>query len=250
MRRSDGNFLTPKGEHPTSVPWCPPPEGPLWAPRILDLRDEQTNPPRSLRGAAISSVRRGKVLTRPPSAVDGVCLHQTAVSYGGQGRDRYRRALHVATHALAFKDGVGVLSAPPAWWMSGAGPLNRRGVHLEVEGLYSGLLDDPTTAPREDLETTWQGREPDELTETTIETARATLRALVEDTREWGADLRYLYAHRQSSATRRSDPGEALWRALVPWAERELGLVARTGFTLGNGRPIPKAWDERGVVAY
>lgn len=237
-------------DHLPPVPWCPPPEGPLWAPRILDLRGEQTNPPRSLRGAAISSVRGGKVVTRPASAVDGVCLHQAAISFGGQGEARYRRALHVATHALAFTDGVGALSAPPSWWMSGAGPLNRQVVHLEVEGLYSGLLDDPTTAPREDLETTWQGSEPHELTETTIETARATLRALVDATREWGADLRYLYAHRQSSATRRSDPGEALWRALVPWAERELGLVPRPGFTLGNGRQIPRAWDERGRGGY
>lgn len=243
-----------KARSSQSIPWCPPPReapaAPTWSPRILDLRGEQVDPPRARDGAAIASVRRGRVVVRQPSDVDGVCLHQTAVSYGGHGDARYRRALQVATHALAFRDGVGVLSAPPSWWMSGGGALNRQVVHLEVEGLYSGLLDDPTTAPREDLETTWQGREPDDLTETTIETARATLRALVEATREWGANVRYLYAHRQSSATRRSDPGEGLWRALVPWAERELGLVPRPDFTVGDGRPIPSAWDERGIGRY
>ncbi len=219
-----------------------------YAIEIIDMRAEQRNPPRNVAGKATSKRHRGKAVSRAPSQVDAVVLHQTACALTGP--KRYQRALHVAAHAVAYPDGVGVLSAPPAWYMNHGNALNARSLGLEVVGLFSGLLDVDDTPEREDLDTTWQRREPAVFDERAIETARATLRALVETGREWGAPLRYLLAHRQSSPTRRSDPGEAIWRALAPWAEEQLGLVALPDLVVDDGRPIPIEWDARGVGRY
>lgn len=235
--------MLPPYRNRKGIPWCPPPPEPTepeWTPTLVDMRDKQTNPPRSASGAAISSVRGGKARTRPPSAVDGVCLHQAGVVFGGD--PPWERAIHVACHAMAFRGGVGVISADPSWWMSGAGPLNERTVHLEVDGLYRGVIGDDSTA--------WQDDGVVELDERTLLTAKATLTELVRITREWGADLQYIYAHRQSSAMRRSDPGEEIWRELVPWAEAYLDLSPRFTFTLDAGKPIPLEWDERGKGRY
>jgi hypothetical protein len=208
---------------------------------ILDLRAEQRNPPRSLSGEHLAKRHKGKVVARAPSQVDAIVIHQTACDHVGP--KRYRRALHVAAHAVAHRDGVVVLTCPPAWYMNHGNGLNARSLGLECVGLFSGLRDVDDTPQREDLDTTWQRREPTPLDDLAIETFRAGLRALVEAGRAWGAPLRYLLAHRQSSATRRSDPGEAIWRALAPWAEAHLGLATVPALVVDDGRPIPFEWD-------
>jgi hypothetical protein len=216
---------------------------------IVDLRAEQKNPPRSMKGAHLAKRARGRAVERRPEDVDAIVVHQTACDF--LGPYRYRRALNVAAHAVAYRDGVAILTCPPAWYMNGGNGLNPRGLHLECVGLLSGLVDVDDTPQREDLDTTWQRRAATVLDDRAIESYWAGLRALVESGRKWGAPLRYLFAHRQSSATRRSDPGEGIWRALAPWAEEHLGLVTMPRHVVGDGRPIPREWDsERGVGRY
>jgi hypothetical protein len=139
---------------------------------------------------------------------------------------------------------------PLDWYMYHGNRLNGPTLGLEVSGLYSGLLDDPMTAPREDLRTTWKG-EPMEITPEIVAAGRAALRWMVEEGRRAGMPIQNVYAHRQSHGGKPGDPGEGLWRALVvEYAVPVLGLKPDYGFTVDEGRPIPKAWDEHGVGVY
>jgi hypothetical protein len=63
--------------------------------------------------------------------------------------------------------------------------------------------------------------------------------------------IEYIHAHRQSSGTRRSDPGEELWQKVVlEFAVPVLGLKTEPSRVLKDGRPIPESWDLDGSGAY
>lgn len=59
-----------------------------------------------------------------------------------------------------------------------------------------------------------------------------------------GAEWKGVWAHRQSEATRESDPGVEVWQKIaVPWREK-LGLDASQLENMwGTGHPIPREWD-------
>lgn len=242
---------------PLAPPTLP---APSWSPddvEVLDWRDRQPNPPPLVRNKRKHKIdpRTRLVVERDPHDVDGIVLHQTACVFGpsDDAERRHRRALGVACHALAFRDATVVLANPLRWLVWHANGFNPRALGLEVEGLFPGLLDDPRTVPREDIATTWGG-EPDELTEMLVATAQRALRELVERGRAEGMPIRYLWAHRQSSGSRRSDPGEEPWRRIaIEYGQRELGLELQPALALpsrssGHGRPIPRAWDPAGGV--
>jgi hypothetical protein len=133
---------------------------------------------------------------------------------------------------------------------------NERSYGLEIEGAYCGLEDDPTTvARREDLETE-PNAHPNTLDESTIAAACAAVQALYSEGKRLGSPLKYVVAHRQSSPTRRADPGQAIWQEVaIKFCMDVLGLVPDPRHTLlshdGQGRQIPLAWDPRnGVGAY
>lgn len=225
----------------------------------FDLRKEQTNPP--VTSKPKHKIQGGKVARRLPKSITGIVVHQTACTFGvtpsairaADGNKRLataRRALGVACHGLAFRDGFYAIANPIDWYVYHGNEFNSTTLGLEIEGFYSGLCDDPETVPREDLETTWGGK-PQELTALAIDSARACLARLVELGRAEGCPLEWIYAHRQSSATRRSDPGEAIWRHVVlDYAIPVLGLNTRPKFVLGDGRPVPKQWQADGVGGY
>lgn len=86
--------------------------------------------------------------------------------------------------------------------------------------------------------------------EHTILTGRAALRLAVTHSRDKGAPIENLYAHRQYSAGRIGDPGEGWWREIgIPMA-KELNLERPVTFTHGSGREICREWDELGRVDY
>lgn len=81
-----------------------------------------------------------------------------------------------------------------------------------------------------------------------IEAAKATIRWAHADVARHGGKITHLFAHRQSSGTRQSDPGSALWQAIALPLLRELRLSdGGHGYRVGSGRPIPEAWDARYV---
>lgn len=235
------------------------PAGPSPASGFFDLRVEQDF---EYPNAARKVRKIGKaVVYREPRDVDTIVVHQTACEFGVSAASivkaggnielaRARRALEVACHALAFRHGYFVAAHPLRVYVNHGNRFNDRSLGLEVEGRYAGLEDDPTTIAREDLRTTWGGK-PTTLDDATIASACAALRWLVEEGRRDGMPIRYVVAHRQSSDTRRSDPGQAIWRRVVlDFGVRVLGLVAQRGSPWQEGRPIPKQWDPDGEGDY
>jgi hypothetical protein len=217
----------------------------------------------------------GQTVRRSPLAVDGITLHQTAVEFRPTryyldlaGGDRKLalalRALMgprgaragVAAHYFAHDD-LAVRLLPLDWYVYHGNRLNGSTIGVEVSGLFSGLLDDPDTPPREDLLTTWGDDPPMVLTPKRIRGARMAVRDAVIEGRAMGMPIRYAYAHRQSNGSKPGDPGEGLWRAVIlEYAVPELGLAPRHAFTLDNpgrgkdGLPIPRQWDPKGVGDY
>jgi hypothetical protein len=224
--------------------------------RIYDLVGEQSlNNPKTRRVA-------GRTVMRDMSTVNTLIVHQTAIpfdvadyqihaAHGDRRLAKARRALDVAAHGIAYRDGFGALGHDVRAYVNAAGPGNPFSVNLEIEGRYPGLLDDPETTPtREDVESTWGGP-PMMLDSATIAAACATAERLCRDVAAFeGCKLRYVMAHRQTSATRRADPGEEIWRKVVlDYIVPVLGLQVRYD-TAGTGREIPAAWDPNGVGAY
>lgn len=226
---------------------------------MLDLRSEQVPAHRKTR------TRRGRTVLRDPRRISGIVVHQTAARYGVTDRQLRvsggnrqlalgRRALNVACHAMAFRDGFFVVTHELAAHVNHGNGFNAYCLGLEIDGRYPGLRDDPATTPtREDLITTWGG-EPDAITDTIVATAREALRWLVVAGRAAGMPIGHVFAHRQSSGKRRSDPGEELWqRVVMEYAVPVLGLEAHPEMALGSksagpGRPIPVEWDPVGGV--
>lgn len=213
--------------------------------RIIDLRAEQI--PRK----GDHRLRMGKPVVRRPADVTSLCVHQTACIFGPLAKPevRYRRALDIASHATAFRTGVGVLQTPVLWYVNGGGPINRSAIHLEGEGHYAGAPDEPSTPQREDIRSTWGGK-PTPLDEPALATLCVTAATLVELARGEGCPIEWVYAHRQFEASRRSDPGHEMWRDFVlGFCVGRLGLKTRPDYTLGDGRAIPASWGE-GTAKY
>ena len=215
---------------------------------IVDLRAEQPNPPPLYNGKRKHRIAGGKVVTRDPATVDAIVLHQTACVFGKAAHQptRHHRALGVACHALAFNDGVVVLANPLRSWVNHGNGFNSRSLGLEVECNARGLVADPKTVSGLEVPPTPEA----------IAAGREAIAALVKLGRAEGMPIRYILAHRQSSPTRRSDPGEQLWKALVvDYAVPVLGLLAQPELVMTDlkgrpGRPLPPQWDPGGVRAY
>ncbi|MEM7158640.1 MAG: N-acetylmuramoyl-L-alanine amidase [Myxococcota bacterium] len=214
--------------------------------KVYDLREQADSPHKKSKTVA------GRTVQRRASSIDAITIHQTAVKFGvksyqisAAGGDRdmalARRAFKVACHALAFHDGFISLAAPLRWYVYHANSLNRRSLGLEIDGNYAGLAGGRTA----------NGRPPTPLTDKVIEASRMAVKLLMEEGRKEGCPIKYIHAHRQSSRSRRGDPGEELWRKVVlEYAVPVLGLQTEPGKTWGNGKPIPKDWDPNGVGEY
>jgi hypothetical protein len=223
---------------------------------VYDLRLEPI--PRAANGKF--KLFKDIAVRRNPGLVDGIVLHQTAIEYGASDRQIRladgdeqlaiaRRAKGIACHACSF-EGYYTKTYPLSWYIYHGNALNRTTLGLEIEGRYPGLLDDPRTIRREDLKTLWKG-EATPFSTDRLNAAKAALHYLVKEGRALGMPIQYVYAHRQAKSNRRSDPGEELWQKLaVEYGVAVLGLETRPSYTIGTGRPIPPAWDSRGIGTY
>lgn len=208
---------------------------------IVDLRSEQKPAGPDVKCGRIV---QGRLMQRDPKTITGICVHQTAVVFGASSaavlaakgdRDlaRHRRALGVHAHATAFQDGTGVLAYQlPSYVFHGNG-LNAESIGLEIEGAYDGKADRR------------------EVPDGAVSAARELLARIVDEGRKAGMPLTHIWAHRQSSPSRRGDPGAELWRRVVlEYAVPVLGLETQPGRTWGEGRPIPREWDPHGIGTY
>jgi N-acetyl-anhydromuramyl-L-alanine amidase AmpD len=211
--------------------------------KLYDLRREQSDPhPKSKRD------RSGKTVRRTPAAIDSIVLHQTGVRFSASSTERLAaRALGVACHAMAFRDGFLVWPVEPLWYIHHADRLNARSLGLEVEGVYPGQISSKTRPV---------GETP--LTDEVVHAARMGIKLLVEEGRRCGCPIKYIFAHRQCDSWRRADPGEGLWRrVVVEYAVPELKLVAQQADRFPHpkgatrkGKSIPTRWDPKGVGKY
>jgi len=114
---------------------------------------------------------------------------------------------------------------------------NRLLVGVSLEGSFPGL-----ESKRKSKHHAYDGH--------TIETGRAALRLAVKHSRDLGAPIRWLYAHRQYSAGRLGDPGAGWWREIGLPVANEMNLQVNYEFKHGSGNQIPVEWDDKGLVDY
>lgn len=207
--------------------------------KFYDLREEQTWPiPKSMR-------RRGETVMRGPRSVNGIGLHQMGIAFSVNERQlaqsdgdadlaKARRFMNVPGHANVSLDGFWMIHAPLEAYLNHGNKLNSFTLGLEIEGLYNGRVNE------------------DKMNNKTLEASKAALKYLVDEGRKLGMPIEFIYAHRQSSAMKRGDPGAEIWQKLVlDYAVPDLGLKVRNDYTVGSGRPIPKEWDpENGIRNY
>ena len=215
---------------------------------MYDLRNE----PWELRAARKFRRKQGRPVIRDPRSVTGITIHQTAAKFGvapyqvhAAGGDTKlalaRRSLRVACHVMTFHDGFLAWPNPLSWYVYHGNGFNAFELGIEIDGCYPGVVGGKT----------WNGKKPTETTDISIRAARAGIRHLVLEGRALGMPIEYIHAHRQSSATRRDDPGEELWKKVVlEYAIPVLGLKVERGRVLKDGRPIPQEWDFYGMGKY
>jgi hypothetical protein len=205
---------------------------------VLDLRSRQTpsGPPKA------GKLHKGALVMRDPSTIDTICLHQTATllppgkadlraANGDPALARHLRALRVHAHVTAFTTGTAVIAYPLRAYVWHGNGANASSIGVECEASLTGL--------------------DTSCDEKVVEAGRAALTWLCENGPTEGIHISYIVAHRQSSKTRRGDPGLALWRAVaLDHGVAKLGLRTTPERVWGDGRPIPVEWQADGVGNY
>jgi hypothetical protein len=178
---------------------------------------------------------------RPWSQITGITLHQTAGLIGE--RTAVWRGVHA--HLGVTRLGKIVHLYDFADRVNHGHNLNAADVGIEIDGHFCGVEGD--------LRTYWRPagdphRMPLTPTAAQIEAARIAVEFVIEAVAAEGGCVRFIHAHRQSSCMRQGDPGSAIWREVGLWAQQHLGLEdGGPGWTVGDGLPIPEAWDPRRV---
>jgi N-acetyl-anhydromuramyl-L-alanine amidase AmpD len=173
----------------------------------------------NLIGEAPKSKRHERIGT-----IDAVVLHQTGFTRGLDPR----RYLKVTAHFVVLADGTVVQLHPLEARLSASDGFNGRSVSIEFVGNFQSA-DGKWWQPSQfgaDLVTVEQ-----------VEAGRELLRALKR------AGVRFVFAHRQSSASRGNDPGPDLWANVGQWAVDRLGFSdGGAGYVIDQGNPIPDEW--------
>jgi hypothetical protein len=199
-------------------------------------------------------VKGRKYRSRNWKDVTGITLHQMACDFGSQGTSGSklekirRRVTNIRVHACVLREGEAIISRPLELRLPQAQAFNSCDVGIEVEGYYAGVEGDPKTFWKPKSQ---PNRKPMKVTDKLTAAGRALILFIMEEVARHGGEIKYVHAHRQTSASRISDPGSALWEALGIWAQEEFGLSdGGPDYYLRNGRPIPKEWDDRRIHGY
>jgi hypothetical protein len=179
---------------------------------------------------------------RRMSTVTGFCLHQAAV-FATETAERWKNG---GCHFAVFTTGEVLWLHDMEWNVAHGGLWNTATVGIEFNGRFEGKRGDPHTM--------WIDKEnprpqpPMDLTPAQRFAGMDLIRWQYSEGLKRGARWKALVAHRQASGDRRNDPGEQIWKEVALPLHAELGLTdGGIGFTLGDGLPIPEAWDPRCV---
>lgn len=177
---------------------------------------------------------------RPWASIKGWCLHQTACLLSHS--TDLARCDDIGAHWVVYPDGRKFHLHDPNRVIIHGNGWNNSTIGIEIDGLFAGIegdasmvWDDPSTARHERAGT---------VTPEQIEAVKAIIRAEHAELRRHGAAPTLLVAHRQSSSSRRHDPGSKVWQEIALPLMAELGLGdGGPGYKLGQGSPIPVEWD-------
>jgi hypothetical protein len=213
--------------------------GPAQGCQIRDLRQDVRGQGR-LKGGEINGriwyKRSDERSPRKSPAVDSIVLHHMAFNRGND----VTRYLSVGAHYAVLADGQIAQLYDDLDFLNASNGFNPRSVAIEFAGNfptvgYHWWKSSGHSIPERCYLTPAQGRAGRCLL--------ATLKARLPG-------IRYVYAHRQSSASREGDPGPDLWHNVAEWAITNLGLTDRLPSPkIDNGSAIPDAWRvPRGAV--
>ena len=172
---------------------------------------------------------------RKIETVDTICLHQLSALNLKQGIKRWKNKEY--HWVIEIEDATAYLMHDLDKYTWHGGNINARSIGIGVEGYYAGIEGD--------LSTFWTPEGHDDRVPRQFHIGLAV--ALIMSVKETidmvaanGGEIKYIGAHRQSSMSRRSDPGSAIWKVAMLCMD-EFGLTEAA--TLESGRPIPEAWD-------
>jgi peptidoglycan hydrolase-like protein with peptidoglycan-binding domain len=192
--------------------------------------------------------------TRAVSAIKGVTLHQTATVLGEDPKRWYNVACHIAitrTGKIIYNNDFTKI----VWHGNG---FNDSTIGIEIDGHFAGLesFDAKTGTWMPDLKTYWRpastpDRKPLSITFAQVEACKTVIRWIKRYVAAGDGQLTHILAHRQSSPSRISDPGEKIWRLVsVPLLD-ELAMTdgGPDYWILDSkrlpGKPLPEAWDPK-----
>jgi peptidoglycan hydrolase-like protein with peptidoglycan-binding domain len=178
--------------------------------------------------------------------VKGITLHQTATTLG-TNPSRYR---NVACHIGVPRDGSVLYVNSLEWVVLHGNAFNNKDVGFEIDGHFAGIesLNEETGEWEPDLRTYWRpkskpDRQPLSVTDGQVEATLEAIKWVIDEVARHGGKVEYLHAHRQSSKSRVSDPGEKVWKLIAIPAMERFGLKdGGQTFRLG-GWTIPEAWN-------
>lgn len=208
--------------------------------RIYEARRRVAIPikPELYRDSRNRSSRKHDGGPRPWTQVTGMCAHQTACNLG----EKAERMLTVGAHAVITRAGVfhhlhdfnRVIWHGNGWNDGTSG--------FEFDGLLAGVDGNPKTVWN-DPDTPWVDVAV-RLTPEQVDTGLKMIEWHADYVEAHGGKIRALVAHRQSSASRRNDPGSQFWKEVaLPLMKKRGWSDGGAGFKIGNGYPIPEEWD-------
>lgn len=200
---------------------------------------------------------------RPWSTINGITLHQTATHFQRDAIERTGRlSIHYTTLRIPFEDCPEYCIATQAADLhmrvaQAQRVFNTTDVGIEIDGHFEGV--------KGDLRSYWRpkgsGRLPIELLEGQVRSTLELIAHIVETVAFHGGKIEFIHAHRQTADSKRSDPGEDVWKRIALPAMEAHGLSdGGEGFFVpqrknavqsgvwssdGPGWPIPREWDPR-----
>ena len=188
--------------------------------------------------------------TRPLNKIVGVTLHQTACVIG----EKITKWHNVACHIAITREGKIIYNndfIKKVWHGNG---FNTKTIGIEIDGHFAGLEEQNDAGEWvADMKSYWRPKNskrlPVSITDAQIEACKEAIRWVKRVVDAAGGDFKYILAHRQSSPSRVSDPGQKTWRLVAVPLMEELGMVdgGDDYYIMDSkkraGKPIPEAWD-------
>lgn len=171
--------------------------------------------------------------------VTAIVLHQTACHLG----TRIPRWHSLHAHIGVTREGVVIVVNPFEVKCYHANYFNSYSVGVEIDGNFAGIEDASWSV--------WKGGgKRSKLPDVQIAGARNACQWICDVVKAGGGGVKHIFAHRQTSPTRRGDPGELIWQSVGIWSQVKLGLRNDPLYTRGRGLPIPKQWDPKSPEKY